>query len=170
VAATRVDLSEHDHISDYRNASANAALIVGPESYPYFLATKRSANVIARKVTKTIAVTFGLFAIVYVGWLFYASLVLHPNEANTSLLGFVMLALLTFLLVSTIAMSRSVWLRSSARPTSSRLFWVCTPFMVIFSMAVSPFSPTMLIFVIIAIVLLFLNLALGRSVDPILAE
>jgi len=124
--------------------------------------------VIVMGVAKTIAVTFGMLGVIYIAWFLYAIYVLEPNENNNTVIGVVMASLMALLAVSTIAMSRSVWLRSSGRPTSTRQFWVYTPFMVIFSALVSGYSPspTTLIFVIFAIVLLFLNLALGRSRVP----
>ncbi|MBT3995898.1 MAG: hypothetical protein HOF01_08875 [Chloroflexi bacterium] len=129
-----------------------------------------TSKTVAVKVAKTIAVTFALFAIVYVGWFLYAVLVMRPNEANSTLIGIVGISLMGLLAVSTVAMSRSVWMRSSGHRTSSRRFWIYTPFMVIFPVLVSPLSPTTLIFVIFAIVLLFLNSALGRSFVAVSAK
>lgn len=120
------------------------------------------------RIVKTITVAFGLLAVVYISWFLYRIYLLEPHEANNSVIGVVMASLMALLAVSTIAMSRSVWLRSSGRPTNTRLFWVYIPFMVIFSVWVSPYAPTTLIFVIFAIVLLILNSALGfRSVPTI---
>lgn len=97
-----------------------------------------SRNSSKAKAAKGTAAALGLFAIVYVVWFWYAVIVLYPNDANSSLIGAVGLSLMASLGVTTVAMSRSIWLRSSGRSTNARLFWIYTPFMVVFPVLVSP--------------------------------
>lgn len=122
-----------------------------------------SRNSSKAKAAKGTTAALGLFAIVYVVWFLYAVIVLYPNDANSSLIGAVGLSLMASLGVTTVAMSRSIWLRSSGRSTNARLFWIYTPFMVVFPVLVYPLSPTTLIFVIFAFVLLLLNKEMGRA-------
>ena len=122
----------------------------------------------------TAASVIGLFAIIYVSWFLYAVYVISPreyarNDANYSLSGILFMSGMVVLAASTVLMSRSVWLRSYGRQTSTWKLRIYTGFMMIFSVLISSVSPTTLIFFLFALVLQFL-LAVSKRTEAQVLE
>ena len=122
----------------------------------------------------TAASVIGLFAIIYVSWFLYAVYVISPreyarNDANYSLSGILFMSGMVVLAASTVLMSRSVWLRSYGRQTSTWKLRIYTGFMMIFSVLISSISPTTLIFFLFALVLQFL-LAVSKRTEAQVLE
>jgi len=122
----------------------------------------------------TAASVIGLFAIIYVSWFLYAVYVISPreyarNDANYSLSGILFMSGMVVLAASTVLMSRSVWLSSYGRQTSTWKLRIYTGFMMIFSVLISPVYPTTLIFFLFALVLQFL-LAVSKRTEAQVLE
>jgi hypothetical protein len=111
----------------------------------------------ATTAIRVVAGMTGLFAVVYMSWFMYAIYVLEPNEANYSPSGLAMVSLIVTVGVVTVLYARSVWRRSFGvhdRAWKLRAFGV---FMIVLPVLVSPLSPTMLVFVIFSLALMFMN-------------
>ena len=116
------------------------------------------------KVTKAIRVVsgaIGLFAAVYMSWYLYAIYFMYPNDANYSLFGIVMVAMMVGVGAATVAYARLVWRRTLGVGDNRWKPRVLGAYMIVPSVLVSPLAPTM--FVILAFVMMSLNAVPNRA-------
>lgn len=116
----------------------------------------------ATKAIRAVTGVIGLFSVVYIFWFLYAIYVLEPNDANYSPVGVLLVSMIVAVAGVTIAYARSVWRRSlGIHYNAWKLRWFGI-FMIVPSVLVSPLSPTMLLFVIFAFVMMFINSLFAR--------
>ena len=125
---------------------------------------------IGSKFAMTATATIAILGAAYVIWFFYAVYVRDPreygrNEANYSLIGAILGSIMLTLGVATVALSRFIWHRIAGRGAGSKKINSLVIVIMLFPFPLAPVSPTTMIFVIFALLLLLLNRIFGRSVE-----
>ena len=119
-------------------------------------------NTLTLDLAKSLSVAIGLFGLAFAVWIFYATLVLYPNDSNLLLWGFVFYGMLAVLGVCSALLSRLVWQRIAGRTFSTGAIYGLAAAIATLWMPLFLLSPSMVAYFLIAVALLLLHALFGR--------
>ena len=105
----------------------------------------------------------GLFGFAFAAWIFYATLVLYPNDDNFSMLGIIFYGILATLGVSSTILLLLVWRLISGQLFETKFVYVLAALVAILWLPLFFLSPLMVVFFLISVGLLALHAMFGRQ-------
>jgi hypothetical protein len=120
-------------------------------------------NTLTLNAAKLTSAAIGYFGLVFAMWIFYATLVMYPSDANFSIIGVVLYGVLATLGIGSAILGRLVWRRISGTTFETATIYRIASGMAILWFPLFLFSPSMVMFFLISVSLLVLHALFGRT-------